>query len=40
MQVTWSAIGTPAHEGTKIYRMMTAQRAQLKVTAEGLQAAG
>jgi hypothetical protein len=39
MQVAWSAIGTPAHEGSKTCRRMAAQRAQHEVAAVGMRAA-
>jgi hypothetical protein len=40
MQVAWSAIGTPAHEGSKTCRCMAAQRAQHQTAAAGMRAAG
>ena len=39
MQVAWSVIGTPAHEGSKTCKRMTAQRAQHEVAAAGVRAA-
>ena len=39
MQVAWSVIETPAHEGSKAYRRMTAEQAQHKVVAVGSRAA-
>jgi hypothetical protein len=39
MQVAWSVIGTPAHEGTKTCRRMTAQRGQHVVAAADMRAA-
>jgi hypothetical protein len=39
MQVAWSVIGTPAHEGSKTCRRMTAQRVQHRVAADGTRAA-
>ena len=35
MQVAWSVVGTPSHEGSKMCRRMTAQRAQHRVAATG-----
>ena len=39
MQVAWNIIKTPAQEGSKTCRRMTAQRAQYEVAATGVQAA-
>ena len=40
IQAAWSIIGTPAHEGSKTCRRITAQRTQHKVAAEGVWTAG
>ena len=39
MQVSWSTIGSPAHENSKTCRRMAEQRHQHRVVAEGLRAA-
>ena len=39
MQVAWSVVGTPAHEGSKTCRRMTAMRRQYEVATEGVRAA-
>ena len=38
--MAWSVIGTQTHEGVKTCKRMTAQRAQHKVAAAGVRAAG
>ena len=37
--MAWSVVGTQAHEGSKTYRGVTAQRAQHKVAATGFRVA-
>ena len=40
MQVAWSVLGTPAHEGSKTCKWMTVQQTQHELAAAGIWAAG